>query len=59
MIMNSNQITLLLTNEKSIHITPEIKKLEILGYSTYIMAVDKDNKYQKGYINITKLVIDF
>ncbi len=57
--MNSSQITSLLTNEKSLNVTPEIKQIEMLGYSTLIMAVDKDDKYQKGYINLTKFVNDF
>ena len=57
--MNFNQITSLLTNEKSINVTQEIKKIEILGYSTLIMAIDKEDKFRKGYINITKFVNDF
>ena len=57
--MISNQITSLLTNEKSHHVTPEIKQIEMLGYSTLIMAVDKDDKFKKGYINLTKFVNDF
>ncbi len=57
--MNSAQINSLLTNEKSLHITNEIKKIEMLGYSTLIMAIDKDDKYRKGYINLTKFVNDF
>ena len=57
--MNSNKINSLLTNEKSIYVTPEIKQIEMLGYSTLIMSVDKDEKYRKGYINLTKFVNDF
>ena len=57
--MNNINITSLLSNEKSTHVTPEIKAIEVLGYSTLIMSVDKDDKYRKGYINLTKFVNDF
>ena len=31
----------------------------MFGYDTLIMCVDKDDKYRKGYINITKFSNDF
>lgn len=31
----------------------------MFGYDTLIMCVDRDDKYRKGYINLTKFVNDF
>lgn len=31
----------------------------MLGYSTFIMCTDKEDKYKKGFINLTKFVNDF
>ncbi len=31
----------------------------MFGYNTFIMCVDKNDIYRKGYINITKLASDF
>lgn len=49
----------MLSNENSIYFTNEIKRIEILGYSTLIIAVDKDKKFKKGYKNLTKFVAEF
>lgn len=31
----------------------------MFGYDTLIMCVDKEDKYRKGYINLTKFTNDF
>ena len=41
--MQQEYINQLLSNDKSVYVTQEIKKIEILGCSTLIMAVDKED----------------
>ena len=55
----NEQINNILTNNKSVHVTHEIKAFQMFGYDTLIMCVDKEDKYRKGYINLTKFASDF